>query len=159
MEYTPQTYYRSEAARQLAERVNSNHCYESLNVIVNVDQVLSNRQSDVPFKVHQAITENRNFVLFSDKSHYVIIIPCKLAVACYVDGKQETCEVMKDMQQFQNRVKIAFVVYDKFYGLDRYIESGRNGDGAIPLYPNREDLQNGEDGTRESQAGIPYKAV
>jgi hypothetical protein len=27
--------------------------------------------------VQQAIEENTNFVLFSDKDHYIIIIPCK----------------------------------------------------------------------------------
>lgn len=155
MVYTPQTYYRSESAKQLAERVNSNHCYDSLNITVNVDQVLSNRQSEVPLKVHEAITENRNFVLFSDKSHYIIIIPCKLAVACYVDGKQETMEVMNDMQQFQNRVKIAFVVYDKFYELDRFIESGNNGDGTIPLHTTGKNLCDRKEGARESKASVP----
>jgi hypothetical protein len=155
MVYTPQTYYRSESARQLSERVASGEGLNSLNVTVNVDQVLENRQSDVPLKVHEAIIENRNFVLFSDKSHYIIIIPCKLAVACYVNGKQETMEVMKDMHQFQNRVKIAFVVYGKFYELDRFIESGINGDGTLPNHTNRKDLQNGEKGTGESTTGVP----
>lgn len=154
MAYTPQTYYRSEAAKQLAERVNSDHCYDSLNITVNVDQVLTSRQSDVPFKIHQAIAENRNFVLFSDKSHYIIIIPCKLAVACYVDGKQETMEVMTDMQQFQNRVKIAFVVYDKFYEQDRIITSGNDGDGTLPDHTAGKNLSNGKNDEGRSQASI-----
>jgi len=147
MAFTPQTYYRSQACKELAERVNSIHCYESLNITVNVDQVLNNRQSDVPLKVHEAIQENRNFVLFADEKRYIIIIPCKLAVACYVNGKQETMEVMNDMQQFLNRVKIAFVVYDKFYESDRLITSGNNGNGPLPLYTTGEDLQDRENGT------------
>lgn len=145
---TPQVYYRSESAKQLAERVASGAGLDSLNVKVSIDAILPNRDSDVINQVQQAIEENTNFVLFSDKSHYILIIPCKLAVACYVDGKQETMEVMNDMQQFQNRVKIAFVVYDKFYRLDRFIESGRDGDAALSSHTNRENLQDGTDGAQ-----------
>lgn len=144
---TPQTYYRSESAKQLAERVASGTGLDSLNVTVNIDTILPSRNSDIINQVAIAIEENTNFVLFQDKSHYIIIIPCKLAVACYVDGKQETMEVMKDMQQFQNRVKIAFVVYDKFYRLDRFIKSGRNGDESVSIHPDRKDVPNGETGT------------
>lgn len=145
MVYTPQTYCRSEAAKQLAERVASGAGLDSLNVKVNIDTILPNRDSEVINQVQQAIEENTNFVLYQDKSHYIIIIPCKLAVACYVDGVQGTLEQMKDMQQFQNRVKIAFVVYDKFYRLDRVIESGRNGDESLSLHTAGENLSDGEE--------------
>lgn len=155
MVYTPQTIYRSEAAKRLAERVESGSGLDSLNVKVNIDTILPNRDSEVINQVQQAIEENTNFVLFSDKSHYIIIIPCKLAVACYVGGKQETMEVMKDMQQFQNRVKIAFAVYDKFYRLDRPLESGRNGHESLPEDRAGKDLQNREDNQGGSEAGIP----
>lgn len=146
MVYTPQTVYRSQSCKDLAERVATCAGLNTLNVTVSIDTILPNRDNDVINQVQQAIEENTNFVLFSDKSHYIIIIPCKLAVACFVDGKQQTMEVMQDMQQFQNRVKIAFVVYDKFYRIDRCIESGRNGNAALPVHTDREDLQNGEDG-------------
>lgn len=159
MVYTPQTYYRSEAAKQLAERVASGEGLDSLNVKVNIDTILPNRDSEVINQVQQAIEENTNFVLFQDKSHYIIIIPCKLAVACYVDGVQQTTEAMKDMQQFQNRVKIAFVVYDKFYRLDRFIESGRNGDESLPVHTAGKDMSDGEAGTGESKTSIPYETI
>lgn len=146
MVHTPQTIYRSEAAKQLAERVTSGAGLDSLNVKVNIDTILPNRDNDVINQVAQAIEENTNFVLYQDKNHYIIIIPCKLAVACYVSGVQETAEVMKDMQQFQNRIKIAFVVYDKFYRLDRFIESRRNGDESLPDNSARKDMPNGEKG-------------
>lgn len=155
MVYTPQTVYRSQSCKDLAERVASGSGIDSLNIKVSIDAILPNRDNDVINQVANAIAENTNFVLFSDKSHYIIIIPCKLAVACYVDGKQETMEVMNDMQQFQNRVKIAFVVYDKFYRLDRFIESGRNGDGALPGHTNRENLQDGKGDQGGSEASIP----
>lgn len=139
--HTPQITYRSQSCKDLAERVASGEGLNSLNVTVNIDTILPNRNSEVINQVQQAIEENTNFVLFSDKTHYIIIIPCKLAVACFVDGKQQTMEVMQDMQQFQNRVKIAFVVYDKFCRLDsRSVESGRNGDGTLPLHTDRENL-------------------
>lgn len=145
MVYTPQTYYRSEAAKRLAERVESGEGLDSLNVKVNIDTILPNRDSEVINQVQQAIEENTNFVLFSDKSHYIIIIPCKLAVACYVDGVQQTTEAMKDMQQFENRIKIAFVTYDKFYRLDRFIESGRNGNESLSDNSARENLSDGKE--------------
>jgi hypothetical protein len=154
MVYTPQTTYRSQSCKDLAERVARGAAYESLNVIVNIDTILPNRDSGVINQVQQAIEENTNFVLFADKDHYIIIIPCKLAVACYVDGKQETMEVLKDMQQFQNRIKIAFVVYDKFYRVNRFIESGKHGNGALPGNTNRENLLNGKERTGESEAGV-----
>jgi hypothetical protein len=53
-------------------------------------------------------------------------------------------EVLKDMLQFQNRIKIAFAVYDKFSRIDRPIESGRNGNGALPEDRTGKDLQNRE---------------
>lgn len=144
MAYTPQITYRSQSCKDLAERIERGAAYDSLNVKVNIDTILPNRDGDVINQVQQAIEENTNFVLFSDKSHYIIIIPCKLAVACYVDGVQQTMEVMKDMQQFQNRVKIAFAVYDKFHRVDRCIESGGNGNGALSGNSNRENLPNGK---------------
>lgn len=146
MVYTPQTYYRSEAAKRLAERVASSEGLKSLNVTVNIDTILPNRDNEVINQVAIAIQENTNFVLFSDKSHYIIIIPCKLAVACYADGEQQAMEVMQDMQQFQNRIKIAFVVYDKFCRLDRSIESGRNGNAALPIHTDRENLSDRKEG-------------
>jgi hypothetical protein len=155
MVYTPQTYYRSEAAKRLAERVASGEGLNSLNVTVNIDTILPNRDESIINQVAQAIAENTNFVLYADKSHYIIIIPCKLAVACYVDGVQQTMEVMKDMKQFQNRVKIAFAVYDKFYRIDRCVESGGNGNDAIPLHTNREDLSDGKEGAQQGQGSIP----
>lgn len=152
---TPQTVYRSQSCKDLAERIERGACYDSLNVTVNIEAILPNRNADVIFQVQQAIEENTNFVLFSDKRHYIIIIPCKLAVACYVDGKQETMEQLKDMQQFQNRVKIAFAVYDKFYRLDRPLESGRDGHESLPENRAGKDLQNGEDEQGGSEAIVP----
>jgi hypothetical protein len=146
MVYTPQTIYRSESAKRLAERVASGEGLNSLNVTINIDAILPNRDSEVINQVQQAIEENTNFVLFCDENHYIIIIPCKLAVACYVDGVQGTLEQMSDMQQFQNRVKIAFAVYDKFYRIDRPVESGRNGHESLPANTDRKDLSDGEEG-------------
>jgi hypothetical protein len=154
MVYTPQLTYRSESCRQLDERIQSGAAYESLNVTVNIDTILPKRKAEDINQVLIAIQENTNFVLYADKSHYIIIIPCKLAVACYVDGKQEAMEIMNDMQQFQNRVKIAFVVYDKFGRIDRPFESGRNGDESIPAHTDRKDLSDGEAGTEPSKAII-----
>lgn len=145
MVFTPQTY-RSDSCKQLAERIERGAAYESLHVTVNIDTILPNRNEEVINQVAQAIEENTNFVLFADKSNYIIIIPCKLAVACYVDGVQQTMEVMKDMQQFQNRVKIAFAVYDKFSRIDRCLESGRNGDATLPVNTAGKDLSNGKAG-------------
>ena len=155
MVYTPQTYYRSEAAKRLAERVASGEGLNSLNVTVNIDTILPNRDEEVINQVHQAIEENCNFVLYADKSHYIIIIPCKLAVACYVDGVQGTLEQMNDMQQFRNRVKIAFTVYDKFYRIDKCVESGGNGDDTIPYNTTGGNLSNGEGNQGSSQTGVP----
>jgi hypothetical protein len=154
MSLTPQTYYRSEAAKRLAERVASGEGINSLNVTVNIDTILPNRNEEVINQVQQAIEENCNFVLYADEKRYIIIIPCKLAVACYVDGVQGTLEQMSDMQQFQNRIKIAFVVYDKFYRIDRCVESGGNGNDALPLHTNGENMCYGETGTGESQADV-----
>lgn len=159
MVYTPQTVYRSQSCKDLAERIERGAAYDSLNVTINIDTILPNRNSEVINQIQQAIEENTNFVLFQDKDHYIIIIPCKLAVACYVNGVQGTLEQMKDMRQFQNRVKIAFVVYDKFYRLDRLVESGGNGNGALPFYTAGKDLSNGETGAGQSEAGIPYEAI
>lgn len=155
MSLTPQIYYRNDECRKLAERVELGAAYETLNVKVNIDTILPNRDSEVINQVQQAIEENTNFVLFCDENHYIIIIPCKLAVACYVDGVQGTLEQMSDMQQFQNRVKIAFVVYDKFYRIDRPLESGRPGNGALPVHTAGKDLCDRKTGEEQSEAGIP----
>lgn len=159
MVFTPQTVYRSQSCKELAERVARGAGYDSLNVTINIDTILPNRDSEVINQVQQAIEENTNFVLYQDKSHYIIIIPCKLAVACYVDGVQQTMEQLKDMRQFQNRVKIAFAVYDKFHRLDRSIEGGRNGDESLPLYTGGENMSDRKEGEGKSQAGIPNKAI
>jgi diaminopimelate epimerase len=154
MVYTPQLTYRSESCKQLDERIQSGAGIASLNVTVNIDAILPNRNEEVINQVAIAIAENANFVLLSDKSHYIIIIPCKLAVACYVDGVEQTMEVMNDMQQFQNRVKIAFAVYDKFYRIDRRIENRGNGNEPLPLHSDRKDLSDGEADKERSQASI-----
>jgi hypothetical protein len=156
MVYTPQTVYRSQSCKDLAERVASGEGLNSLNVKVNIDTILPNRDCSVINQVQQAIEENSSFVLFADKDHYILIIPCKLAVACYVNGVQGTLEQMGDMQQFQNRVKIAFVVYDKFYRIDRRVESGRDGNATLPNHTNGKNLPDGKEGTGESEAGLSY---
>lgn len=155
MTYTPQHTYRSQSCKDLAERISSGAGLKSLNITVSIDSILANRNAEVINLVAIAIQENTNFVLFADKSHYIIIIPCKLAVACYVDGVQQTMEIMNDMQQFQNRIKIAFAVYDKFCRLDRPIESRRNGNEPLPFHTDRENLSDGKKGTQQGQAGIP----
>jgi ferric iron reductase protein FhuF len=154
MVYTPQLTYRSESCRALDERIQSGAGLASLNVTVNIDAILPNRNEEIINQVAIAIAENANFVLFSDKSHYIIIIPCKLAVACYVDGVQQTMEVMTDIQQFQNRVKIAFAVYDKFYRIDRRVESGGDGNDSLPIHTDGKDLSDGEAGTEQSEASV-----
>lgn len=150
----PQPYYRSPAAKALAEKVAKSDVYASLDVTVNIDSVLPNRDSEVAQQVNEAIANNKPFGLFSDKSNYIIIIPAKFTVACYAGGVQQTCEVMKDAKQFQNRIKIAFVVYDKFIGLDRLVKSGGNGNAALPDHPAGKDLPNGEDDQGSGQAVV-----
>ncbi len=72
MVYTPQTIYRSQSCRELDECIQSGAGIASLNVTVNIDTILPNRDSKVINQVAQAIEENTNFVLFSDKKslHY-----------------------------------------------------------------------------------------
>lgn len=130
----------------MAERIARGAGYESLDIRVNIDTILPKRDEFVIIQVAQAIAENCNFVLFADENHYIIIIPCKLAVACYVNGVRMTMEQMSDMRQFQNRIKIAFVVYDKFRRINRPIESGGNGDEPVPVYPAGKDLHNRKEG-------------
>jgi hypothetical protein len=139
-------YYRSPAAKAMAEKVANSDAYVSLDVTINIDAILPHRDEEVAQQVNEAITNNKPFGLFSDKSNYIIIIPSKFTVACYASGVQQTMEVMKDAQQFQNRVKIAFAVYDKFIGLDRLIESGGNGDEPLSITGERKDLPDGEAG-------------
>lgn len=139
----PQPYYRSESARKLAERVASGEGLNSLDVKINIDTILLNRDQVDLNNILLAIAENRSFVLYSDENHYCIIIPRNLVVCCYVDGVQGTVEAMMDMQQFQNRVKIALAVYDKFHPIDRCIEDRRDGDGTISETSDRKYLQDG----------------
>jgi hypothetical protein len=139
-------YYRSPAAKAMAEKVANSDVYASLDVTVNIDNILPNRDKEVAQQINEAITNNKPFGLFSDKSNYIIIIPSKFTVACYASGVQQTFEVMNDAKQFQNRVKIAFAVYDKFIGLDRLIEGGGNGDEPLPVTGERKNLPDGEEG-------------
>lgn len=143
MNFIPQPYYRSESARKLAERVASGEGLDSLNITINIDTILPNREQDDLNNILLAIAENRSFVLYSDQNHYCIIIPRNLVVCCYVDGVKQTAEVMKDIQQFQNRVKIALAVYDKFHPIDRCIEDRGHGDGTLPETTDRKNLQDG----------------
>lgn len=138
-----QPYYRSESARKLAERVVSGEGLNSLNVTINIDTILPNRDQADLNNILLAIAENRSFVLYSDQNHYCIIIPSNLVVCCYVDGVQGTVEAMKDKHQFQNRVKIALAVYDKFHPIDRCIEDRKHGDGTLPEATDRRHLQDG----------------
>lgn len=148
----PQSTYRSESAKELAEKVAKEDAVNSLNITVGIDQVLKNRSVADIMEVAQAIAENRSFVLINDKNHYCIVIPSKFVVACYVDGVQKVMEVMKDAKQFQNRVKMAFVVYGKFCPIDRHIESGRNGNAEIPEVAGGAEVQDGT-GHDESTQG------
>lgn len=133
-----QNIYRSDSCKALAEKVAHSDVYASLNITIHIEQILKKRDPYIVAQIQQAIAKKEPFYLFSDKKHYCIVIPCNLVVACYVDGVQITLETCKDNQQFQNRVKILFVAYDKFQSVnlrDNRSLTGRT-DGARQISEN-----------------------
>jgi hypothetical protein len=159
MNYVQEHKYRSASCRAMAERLANPTATDSLNIKVNIDAILPNRDHADLNNILLAIQENRSFVLYSDKKNYCIIIPRNLVVCCYADGVKQTVEVMKDMQQFQNRVKIALAVYDKFHPIDRCVEDRTDGDGALPEAGDRKQVQDGTGYEKPGTAELPEQVV
>lgn len=116
--------YRNKGSEEMAKRLADPYRVGlSLRITVNIDQslkkggnsILDNRGEEFANNLQNAIDQQIPFILFSDPQHYACILPKEKYVACFVNGEMMTKEVLIDDLQFQNRVKIAVVVYDKFY--------------------------------------------
>lgn len=153
-----QPYYRSESACALAERCSNEFNYDSLNVNINIDVILLNRDPVVQKQILNAIENKTPFLLFSDLDHYCIIIPRNLAVYCYVGKKCITSEESINIKQFTNRVRLAFAVYDKFY-TDRSLADREHGAREVPCGSSREDLQDDKGGGERSETMLPEQIV
>ena len=106
--------YRSEAAYRLAEKVRNSDAAASVDLTININGVLSNRDINTIGKINLAISSQKSFILYADADHYCVIDPAQLYVECVSMGLS-TQEVCKDMKQFQNRVKIAVVAYPNYF--------------------------------------------
>ena len=114
--------YASENARQLAEKVAKGNSHESLKVNLNIDNILANRDPKTLNNILQAIEQKKEFLLYQDKDHYAVIIPAKLFIGAFINGKQKTGELCTNLDQFANGVRLALACYPNFFERIQVIE-------------------------------------
>ena len=108
--------WRNDSARLLAEKVaNSQATYDSLDINVNIDDVLAKRDPAVLNLVMAAIDAEMPFILFSSFEHHVMIVPKTRAIVTYTNGAKSSVQFAKDAKNFQNIVRMCVFIYPKFY--------------------------------------------
>lgn len=112
----------SESARQLAEKVARGNAHESLKVNLNIDDLLVGRDPKTSAKILECIEQQKEFVLYKDANHYAVIIPKKLFIGAFIDGKQKSGELCQNMQQFSNGVRLAYACYPQIFEQVQAIE-------------------------------------
>ena len=111
----PVGQYRSESIRRFAERVANADPYQSMKINIDIDQILLKRDPRIGEVIMGCVKRKIPFMLYTDEKHYSIIDPANKLVVCYSTGRQETRELSYNDQQFANRVRMAYAVYDKVY--------------------------------------------
>lgn len=150
--------YRSESARQLAERCSHDFNYDTLNININIDAILMKRDPETIKKIVTAVENRTPFILFADDKNYCIIIPKELSVYCYAKGRQQTKESTINIKQFANRVRLAYVSYPGFYE-DRSLANREYGIIPVSCGAGGEGVPDDQDISERSEAVLPEQTI
>lgn len=108
--------WRSDSARRLAEKVaNKQSTYDTLDVNINIDNVIDKRNPDTIKLITAALDAGMPFILHADFEFHAVIIPKTRAVATYTNGAKTSVQFCKTDKQFQNVVRMCVFVYPKFF--------------------------------------------
>lgn len=118
----PVPYYRSESCRVLAEKVARNESHQTLDININIDDLLRKSKAVIGEQVVDAIHANNPFALYQDTDNYYLVEPGKKLMVCVVNGVERAQTVSPNDRVFANNVKLAIAAYDKFMLLPKQIE-------------------------------------
>lgn len=121
MTHTITPYYRSESCKALAEKVARNEAQQTLDISINIDDLLRKSKAGIGEQVVNAIHANSSFVLYHDQRNYTLVVPDQRLIICVVNDTEKTRTASPTEKAFANNLKLAVVAYDKFMELPRAI--------------------------------------
>lgn len=124
-----QTQHRNPAAAELSNRM-AKASRETYNdawrlmgpVTFNVNLAATHDQEKIG-KVIGALSEDKEFILFSDYDNYTIFIPKLRMAVQYSQGKEVAQDVTDDDHNWISRVKAAMITYDNFFITPKQIDA------------------------------------
>lgn len=107
--------YRNEACRALAEKVNRGDAWRTLDVTINIDQIIQGSKAAIAQDVLRALCDNTPFVMYSDTRNYYMVLPAQRMMINMLNGVELARTVSQTEKEFANNIRLAIVAYDKFY--------------------------------------------
>lgn len=107
--------YRNEACRALAEKVARQDAYRTLDVTINIDQIIQGSKAAIAKDVLRALCDNTPFVMYRDTDNYYMVLPEQRMMINMVSGVELARTVSQTEKEFANNIRLAIVAYDKFY--------------------------------------------
>lgn len=97
------------------EEINSAEFKRRTTIDINkqLAQDAATGKSEVAVKILQAIAANKPFMLYENTQRFTVVIPKMKAILTFFPGAQSTVELLDELQ-FQNRVKMQYVIYPNF---------------------------------------------
>lgn len=107
--------YRNEACRALAERVNRGEAWRTLDITINVDQIIQGSKAAIVQDVLQALCDNTPFVMYQNADNYYMVLPEQRMMINMLNGVELARTISQTEKEFANNIRLAIVAYDKFY--------------------------------------------
>lgn len=120
--HTPTPYYRNASCKAIAEQVARSEAEQTLDVNINIDDLLRKSKAVIGEQVVNAIHSDLPFVLFGDQKNYYLVVPASKLVVCVVNDIERARTVSPTDKAFANNVKLAIAAYDNFMILPQQIE-------------------------------------
>lgn len=107
--------YRNEACRALAEKVARQDAVRTLDVTINIDQIIQGSKAVIAQDVLRALHDGAPFVMYNDTRNYYMVLPAQRMMINMASGVELARTVSQTEKEFANNIRLAIIAYDKFY--------------------------------------------
>jgi hypothetical protein len=114
--------YRSLACQELAEKVNRGEAWRSLDVTINIDQMLQGSRAGIAKEILGALQELQPFILYTEPDTYSMILPKQMLIINIVRNTEHSRTAATTDKEFANNLRLAIASYTKFFAMQTQIE-------------------------------------
>ena len=115
--------YRNESCRALAEKVARADAERTLDITINIDQMLQGSRAGIAKEVLEALTAGQPFVLYTETERYCMVLPGSLTIINIIGDTEHSRSVGANAKEFANNLRLAIATYTKFFAMQTRIEA------------------------------------